>query len=105
MNGAGLSYRRHPVEDIEPDPDSDLCDLVPKITRLIGWMAEGKTYDQMGMRVVAMLKVVRPDFLNGQSLDELTPTTRQNVNRLMVDFRSTFGYHDTPHQRAKLCQR
>jgi hypothetical protein len=50
---------------IESDPDSDLTDLVPKVSRLLGWLAEGGTAEQRGDRVTAMLFVVRPDFHRG----------------------------------------
>jgi len=94
-------YFRHPVEDIEPDQDNDLSDLVPKVSRLFGWISEGRTCEQIGMRATAMLFVCRPDYLDGRSLEKLTTRTRQNLDHLVVDFRSTFAYRETPHQRAK----
>jgi hypothetical protein len=35
----------------EFDSDSDLTALVPALARLLGWLAEGKTSEQRGMRV------------------------------------------------------
>jgi hypothetical protein len=46
----------------EIDPDSDLTDLIPALSRLIGWLNEGKTCEQAGMRVKAFTFVVRPDL-------------------------------------------
>jgi hypothetical protein len=85
----------------ECDSDSDLTDLVPALGRLLGWLNEGEKCEQKGMRVVAMLIVVRPDFIQQKSLSEMSPTSKQNLSKLVVDFRSTFGWRPSAHQIAK----
>jgi hypothetical protein len=85
----------------EIDPDSDLTDLVPALSRLLGWLNEGERCEQKGMRVVAMLVCVRPDFIQEKSLGQMSPTSKQNLSKLVVDFRSTFGWRASTHQAAK----
>jgi len=85
----------------ETDPDSDLTDLVPALSRLLGWLNEGDTCERKGMRFVAMLVCVRPDFIEARSLGQMSPTSKQNLSKLVVDFRSTFGWRASAHQAAK----
>jgi hypothetical protein len=86
---------------IESDPDSDLSDLVPKVSRLLGWLAEGGTAEQRGDRVTAMLFCIRPDFVEGRSLKFMSNSSKQNLSKLVVDFRATFGLRQSAHQAAK----
>ena len=82
------------------DPDSDLTDLIPALSRLLAWLSEGKECEQKGMRVVAMLSVVRPDFLHEKSLKYMSNTSKQNLSKLCVDFRQTFGWRASAQQVA-----
>jgi hypothetical protein len=85
----------------EIDPDSDITNLVPVMGRLLGWLNEGEKCEQKGMRVIAMLVVVRPDFIEAKSLGKMSPTSKQNLSKLCVDFRATFGWRPSAHQVAK----
>jgi hypothetical protein len=89
---------------IADDPDSDITDLVPALARLLGWLSEGEKCEQKGMRVVAMLYVVRPDFLKEKSLGRMSATSKENLSKLVVDFRLTFGWRESGHQAAKRSQ-
>jgi hypothetical protein len=51
-------------------------------------------YDQRGLPL-------RPDLNGGKSLAELSPTTKQNLSKICVDFRQTFGWKPSAHQIAK----
>jgi hypothetical protein len=88
-------------QNLESDPDSDLSDLIPKVSRLLGWLAEGRTAEQRGDRVTAMLFVVRPDFIEGRSLKFMSSSSKQNLSKLIVDFRATFGWRESAHQIAR----
>jgi hypothetical protein len=85
----------------ESDPDSNLTDLVPAISRLIAWLCEPETCERRGMRITAMVEVVRPDLNHGKSLAQLSPTSKQNLSKLCVDFRQTFGWQPSSHQIAR----
>lgn len=81
----------------EIDPDSDLANLAPPLGRLLGWLSEGKTCEQAGLRVKAILFVVRPDFLERQSLGRMSKTSKRILNDLVVDFKGTFVWQSA-HQ-------
>jgi hypothetical protein len=85
----------------ELDPDSDITDLVPALSRVLGWLSDAKTIERLGLRTAVLLSVVRPDLLPETSLAELSGTTRQNVSKLVVAFRATFGLRESTNQVAK----
>lgn len=85
----------------DDDPDSDLTDLVPALSRLLGWLSEPETCERRGMRVTAMNECVRPDFNQGRSLGRMSKTSKQNLSKLMTDFRKTFNLRESAHQAAK----
>src|ERR1700730_1643316 len=81
----------------EIDPDADLTNLIPALSRLLGWLGEGETCERRGMRVTVLLEVGRPDFNHGKSLGQMSPTSKQNLSKLMTDFRLTFGWRQCAH--------
>ena len=85
----------------EIDPDSDLTELVPALSRVLGWLADAKTIERLGLRTAVLLNVVRPDLLPATSLAEMSGTSRQNVSKLVVSFRATFGLRESINQIAK----
>jgi hypothetical protein len=101
LDDQSLSAWRDTTNRAEIDPDSDLTDLVPVLSRLLGWLCEPETCERRGMRVTALVQVVRPDLNGGRSLGKLSPTSKQNFSKLVVDFRSTFGFRASAHQIAK----
>jgi hypothetical protein len=74
----------------EENPDSNLADLVPVLNRLLGWLAEGEKCEQKGMRVVALLICVRPDFIEAKNLGQMSRGSNRLFDELVNDFRSTF---------------
>ena len=85
----------------EIDPDSDITNLVPVLARVLGWLADAKTVERLGLRTAVLLNVVRPDLLPATSLAEMSGTSRQNVSKLVVSFRATFGLRESINQIAK----
>lgn len=85
----------------EFDSDADITSLIPAIARLIGWLCEPETCERRGMRVTALAEVVRPDFNGGKSLGRMSKTSKQNLSKLMTDFRTTFNLRESAHQIAK----
>jgi hypothetical protein len=85
----------------EIDPDSDLTDLAVVLSRVFGWLADGKTLDRIGLRTAVLINLTRPDLLPATSLAEMSGTSRQNVSKLTVSFRATFGLRESTKQIAK----
>jgi hypothetical protein len=85
----------------ESDSDSDLSDLVPKVSRLLGWLSEATTIERMGLRTAVLLYCTRPDLLETSSLEQMSATSRQNVSKLVVSFRATFNLRPAINQIAK----
>jgi hypothetical protein len=97
-----LSLQSWRDSQAEIDPDSDLTDLVPVLSRLIGWLCEPETVERRGLRVCALAECVRPDLNGGRSLGQLSAgTSKQNLSKLMTDFRATFHLRPSAHQVVK----
>jgi hypothetical protein len=90
QNELDLANWRNSENRLESDHDSALSDLAPAVSRLLGWLNDGKSCDQIGMRVKAMIFVVRPDFLDARSLTRLSPGSKRIFGDLVADFRGTF---------------
>ena len=64
------------------------------ICRLLIWMADGDSLKDRGLRASVALYCVRPDLLNGQTLEQIgtrSGLSRQAVYKLAVSFRLTTG--------------
>lgn len=67
---------------------------VEVICRLLIWIADGNTVEDRGLRATVSLYCVRPDLLNGITLEQIgerSGMSRQGVYRLATDFRETTG--------------
>ena len=74
----------------QPEPDletTDITELADKLTRVLGWLSEGDTIERLGMRCAILLYCVRPDFLPEQSLHLISGTTKQNLSKMVTDFK------------------
>ena len=64
------------------------------ICRLLLWMADGATLEDRGLRTSVALYCVRPDLVDGQTLEQIgtkSGRTRQTVHKLAESFRLTTG--------------
>jgi hypothetical protein len=84
-----LQLWRDSQAEIDPAHHSD---LIPALNRLLGWLAEGKRCEQKGMRVVVLLVCVRPDFIEEQSLRQMSRASRQIFEALVLDFQKNFSF-------------
>jgi len=83
------------------DSDSDITNLVPSLARLLVWLSDATTVERIGMRTMVLIHIVRPDLLPATSIAELSGTSRQNISKLTVSFRATFGLRESTNQVAK----
>ena len=63
-------------------------------SRLLIWMADGRTLDERGLRASIALYCIRPDLINGTTLEQigtLAGCSRQAVHKLASAFRQTTG--------------
>jgi hypothetical protein len=64
------------------------------IRHLLIWMADGKTLHERGLRASVALYCIRPDLVNGATLDQIgaqAGCTRQAVHKLACAFRGVTG--------------
>lgn len=65
------------------------------IRRLLIWMADGRTLDERGLRASVALYCIRPDLIDGVTLEQigfLAGCSRQAVHKLAGSFRETTGW-------------
>lgn len=83
--------RRHPVDFIEPAPSRDdsiqrTCEV---LRQTFGWVAQGATVEQKGLRASVVLYCVRADLIGARTLLELALLTGAPplaLNQLVADF-------------------
>ena len=64
------------------------------VSRLLIWMAEGKSLDERGVRATVALYCIRPDLIGEATLEEIGHSggrSRQAVHQLADSFRETTG--------------
>jgi hypothetical protein len=64
------------------------------ICHLLIWMADGRTVEERGLRATVALYCIRPDLVNGATLDQIgvqAGCTRQAVHKLACAFRCVTG--------------
>lgn len=64
------------------------------ISRLMTWVVDSPTHAGRGLRCSVMLFCIRPDLIDGATLEEIGDAagcTRQAVHKLARDFRLTMG--------------
>jgi len=79
----------HPDEET---PESRACEI---LRRTFIWIAEGRSLEQRGLRATVVLYCVRPDLIDGQTLESIgfaAGVTRQRAHRLATEFRQTVGW-------------
>jgi len=81
---------------VEPlDPRREARELALEvICRLLLWMGDAPTLEDRGLRTSVALYCVRPDLIDGETLEKIgeqTGRTRQWVHKLADSFRLTTG--------------
>ena len=78
------------------DPRVEARELALEVVcRLLIWMADAPTIEDRGLRASVALYCVRPDLINGATLEKvgaLAGRTRQSVHKLANSFRLTTGF-------------
>ncbi|CAN5748028.1 hypothetical protein BH09VER1_BH09VER1_11690 [soil metagenome] len=96
-NDIHYAERRHPVDFLEPAPTGSesirrTCEV---LSRTFGWVAEGDTVEQRGLRATVVLYCVRADLVGTSTLEEIG--TRNGcplaaLERLVADFCHRIGW-------------
>lgn len=94
-DSAAASYQSHPVDDMEPESDSEDLQAVGRaLSKVLVWSAEAKSIVALGQRLWVFLYVVRPDLIEGQTLDQFgsqSNKTRQAVDKVVQEFQDNFN--------------
>lgn len=81
------------AEPIDPRHEARALAL-EVVCRLLIWMADAPTVEDRGLRTSVALYCIRPDLLDGATLEQIgdvTGRTRQHVHKLADSFRLTTG--------------
>jgi hypothetical protein len=103
---------RHPVDYIEPELSADEAKrLVAEwFGRVLVWASQASSLVQMGQRLYVILYVLKPALIEGMTLEAIgaqNQVTRQAIDKLVTDFRDTFGVKShvmRPEQTRKRCK-
>lgn len=90
MNESSDPFFAEPI-----DPRAEARALTLEVTcRLLIWMADAPTLEDRGLRASVALYCIRPDLIDGATLERLgalSGRTRQAVHKLARNFRLTVG--------------
>ena len=81
------------AEPVDPRQEARAIAL-EVICRLLIWMADGPTLEDRGLRTSVALYCIRPDLVDGRTLEQIgamTGRTKQTVHALAESFRLTTG--------------
>jgi hypothetical protein len=112
-----VRYERHPVEDLEPQPESEITRLGVLLSTVLIWLTEGRVHDLTGLRhgqngkrqsgkrryyspgkanlrLAAFIYALRPDLIGGslKGVAERNGCTREAVRKHVEDFRKRFNF-------------
>lgn len=82
------------TEPLDPQREARLL-AAEALCRLLIWMAEGPNLEERGLRATVALYCVRPDLINGATLEQIgdrSGRSRQAVHKLATSFRATTGF-------------
>lgn len=94
---AAASYEAHPVDEMEPLEEGGMIhisDAALIMARFFSWISEGSLLSEWGTRAMAAIYCVRPDLLNGMTLEQIgkkSGKTRQAIDKHVLSFRDSFG--------------
>ncbi len=96
-NNIRHAEHRHPVDFLEPLPndEGDVQRICEVLSRTFGWVAEGSTVEQKGLRASIVLYCIRADLIGATTLEELGALVgfpQSAVGHLVADFCHTIGW-------------
>jgi hypothetical protein len=98
------SYEHHPMDDMEPISEKDLAEVGRSLSKILVWMAEPRSIVGYGQRLWVFLYSVRPDLIEGQTLDDfgkLNNATRQAMDKVVQQFQDNFGVKGRNTKRSE----
>lgn len=87
--------------------DRDVGAVAAEFFRILIWLSEGQTVQEIGQRCLACLYVMRPDLVGHATLEQIglkSQTTRAAIDKYVTDFRDMFGI-EGEHVRKKLTRK
>lgn len=96
MESPEPSYWPDPIDEIEPEKseNDNMLDAAEFFHRVLVWCSQARSVVEGGQRLNVMLFILAPDLIGGSTLDRIASVnnhTRQNVDKLVQDFRDTFA--------------
>jgi len=85
-----------PAEDC-PEPQDEVSIAADMLGRLLAYGTQSRSVSTMGKRFWAMVYVLRPDLLDGQTMESFgrqSSASRQSIEQYVREFRMTFGIWD-----------
>lgn len=99
---AGMETEKHKKQSDEAffAPENDAENEARKIaseavTHVLLWLSGGRSLADAGLRVMVLLREVRPDLLHQSTLEDIgisCGVTKQYIHKLTNDFRREFGF-------------
>lgn len=95
------------LEESESEHEVTHPDLSEAMSRLLVWLLAGGTYSTVGFRVHVLAHKLRPDFINGRTLDSISSVLghgRSSAQKLSDELSEQFqirGMHDRSPEARK----
>lgn len=81
----------------EDDAESEARKMASEaVTHVLLWLSGGRSLVDAGLRVMVLLREVRPDLLPYSTLEDIgisCGVTKQYIHKLTNDFRREFGFN------------
>lgn len=94
VEGLAQQIERQLAEEFRDQVGGDDDKSGGALGSVLEWARRGTSLSQLGQRLLAIAYVLRPALIGGQTLAAIgsaTGKTRQAVDKLVQDFRDTFG--------------
>ncbi len=112
LRGLQIEIQRERAADFSRELGEDLADDTGAAGLFLEWLSRGTSLSQWGQRVLAAIYVLRPQLVGAPTLAAIgahNNKTRQAVDKLVQDFRDTFGGVKSramrPDENRKRCKR
>lgn len=84
---------RSVLEEAEETTEPNHHEMAFALGRLLAWMLDGKTFSSVGFRAYILAHKIRPDLINGMTLDDISKHMghgRSSGHKLSKELEMTF---------------